>query len=264
MTDGNLPPPRHRSRPGSSDAMSPCAGEAAVPDEVTTPALPDPAETARQPEAVGSDPSSGNWQPAFPFPATFTDWEEGPDLGEVERYFLDALQPQGGMEEALVYSIVDQTREIQRLEGARLAVLRLQVSDQLKALLEPTVSMAERITPGFSLATIVEGWALNVPEHVDSVKARLARINFTEQAIIGKAYALALDRVEKLNTLIEKAERRRDRTLRAIDHLRAARDASALRKLQLERARMLLDDERAARDPGLLSGEASRYDETDG
>lgn len=222
MSKQPLPKARHRSRTNSEGSSSPV-----MPETETMSFM-----------GAGSEMDRELTTPDYPYPvpATLFPGEDVASFQSIQDYFQETIDPEPGVEAMLVNSIVDHVREIRQLEKARTVLVRLAVADDLAVILRRSVTRSDEITGGFLPEIAAKQWALGANWAQVEVRRRLSELNMVEDDLLRNGYALALDQLDRLSALIERAERRRDRVLKTFEQMRALQSLVELRNLQVRRA----------------------------
>lgn len=221
MSSRPPPPARSRSRPAARSAASDAEQQASALASETVEEPPSPAEFAAD---------------VYPFGTRITVGEDAETIRDAEAYFLEAIRPDPGAETMLVYSIIDHTRELEQLEKTKQVLIRLGLCDFLAEAMKPSVTRAEHLGGAGDMAQLAKSWALNVSGAEADVRRRLAMVNLTLDHVLANGYALSLGQLDRVSTLMERAERRRDRMLRTLEQSRAIRSLVDLRGVQVRRA----------------------------
>ncbi len=140
----------------------------------------------------------------------------------------------------LAITLINQTRELNQLEKSKIVVIRLALSDYLIDKLKPTITKADHLGDPHKLSRIVNHWAFGLDGEHKELSAKLAAIGLVLENIVAQAYSIAIDDLTKLDTLIDRTERRRDRSVRTFEASRAIRSLMDLRHVQVRRANLAL------------------------
>lgn len=236
-----LPEARHRSR-------SPSPAPAAV-DLSPANSPPEPPFIA---PAVKPDENY-----AYPFPMKLFAGETPEEAQSAEQYFLDGIDPDPGIESMLARTIIDQTRELNQLDRSRAQIIKLSLGGTLVGLLEPTITKGDTLGDPHKLKRIVNNWIYGGADAEKDLRKQLALAGLRLEDIVARGYALSIETLNGLDAMIDRAERRRDRSIRTLESSRALRSLVSLRQVQMRRAHRALtvdsarsEEEGPARDKG--------------
>lgn len=224
MSGQPLPDARQRSRPPNraSDTLAPVE---TAESQVSLPAPAAPPEPTQ----------------AYPFPLRPLVGETIAQARVAQDYFLREMDPDPGMEAMLAMTLISQTRELNQLEKSKIGVIRLALSEHLIKLVKPTMSMADNLTDPNKATRIVNQWVFGGTENDHKeLKHQLASIGLRLDSVLAQGYSLAIDKLTKLDILIDRTERRRDRSVRTFEYSRAIRPLVKLRHVQVRRASLAL------------------------
>lgn len=219
MSEKPLPDARPRSRPAIS------ASEVPIPD------------TRVAAEVFPAGPTPDHF---YPFPTRPLVGESAEQALAAQAYFLREIDPDPGLESMLAMTLIDQTRELNQLEKSKIVVIRLALSDYLIDKLKPTITVAEHLGDPHKLSKMVNAWAFGLDGEHKELRAKLAAIGLVLENIVAQAYSIAIDDLTKLDTMIDRTERRRDRSVRTFEASRAIRSLMDLRHVQVRRANLAL------------------------
>ena len=231
MTKQPLPEARPRSR-SPSIATETAKAARAAPNV-------DPAEV---------DPDGGlSTGPTYPFPMRVLIGETIEQALATQQYFINEIDPNGGMEEMLVLSMVDHTRQLNLLENSKSIIVRMSLSERILNLMEPALDPADRINDEIKQQRLVNQWALGGNGAEEQIRLILKKLNIKFDHLLLNGYAVAFDKISHIDALIDRLERRRDRAIRTLEYTRANRPLVNLRHTQARRMNLA------------LAGEESRY-----
>ena len=224
MSKSPLPDARHRTR---SAGPAPAAID-----------LP-PANPTLKPPLIAPMASSDECS-AYPFPMRPFPGETSEEAQSAQQYFLDSIDPEPGIETMLAHAVIDQTRELNQLDRSRAQIIKLSLGGTLIGLLEPTITKGDTMGDPHKLKRIVNNWIYGGVEAEKDLRKQLALAGLRLEDIIARGYALSIETLNGLDAMIDRAERRRDRSIRTLESSRALRSLVSLRQVQVRRAHQAL------------------------
>jgi len=242
MSEQPLPDARPRSRPANRASDTPAPSQTAE-SQVSLPAPAAPPEPTH----------------AYPFPLRPLINESMAQARAAQDYFLREMDPEPGMEAMLAMTLINQTRELNQLEKSKIGVIRLALSEHLIKIVKPTMSMAENLMDPNKADRIVNHWVYGGSEsdHKE-LRSQLASIGLRLENVLAQGYSLAIDKLTKLDVMIDRTERRRDRSVRTFEYSRAIRPLVKLRHVQVRRANLALTADSSRADDGVSAGDTDR------
>lgn len=149
-------------------------------------------------------------------PPPLIDGEDPKAYKGLYDHVVQAITPDGPLEEIWVRDIVDLLWETLRLRRLKMDLMASAAHEGLDKLLQPLIDN------WLDRKVLVQGWAARDRESVREVNALLKQAGFDERAIRAQTLAAKLDTFERIDRLIMQTEARRNAALREIDRHRDA------------------------------------------